>query len=172
MQMAKGSNLAQAPRYVGGVALLGLLLLLMLSACAVEVRNPQPAQELAQRAKPPGSVHSGWRVFQDRCAHCHGADALGTAQGPDLMPRVREMGPRRFVALVLNRYEWDVPVPRTGGQRAASDQLIDDVIERRQGALAMPAWQAEPRVNAHIIDLYAWLSARAQGTQGPGRPPP
>ena len=159
-------------RRAAWIAALSASTLLLLSGCAVELRNPQPAQELAQRAKPPGSVHSGWRVFQDRCAQCHGADALGTAQGPDLMPRVRDMGPRRFVALVLNRYEWDVPVPRTGGQRAASDQLIDDVIERRQGALAMPAWQGEPQVNAHIVDLYAWLSARAQGTQGAGRPPP
>jgi hypothetical protein len=25
-------------------------------------------------------------------------------------------------------------------------------------------------VNAHIVDLYAYVSARAQGTQGPGRP--
>jgi hypothetical protein len=27
-----------------------------------------------------------------------------------------------------------------------------------------------PPVNAHIVDLYAYLSARARGTQGPGRP--
>jgi hypothetical protein len=26
-------------------------------------------------------------------------------------------------------------------------------------------------VSAHIVDLYAYLSARAEGTQGPGRPP-
>jgi hypothetical protein len=38
--------------------------------------------------------------------------------------------------------------------------------------LTMPAWQGEPRVTAHIVDLYAYLSARAQGTQGPDRPAP
>ena len=45
-------------------------------------------------------------------------------------------------------------------------------MQRQQGALSMPAWQGEPRVNAHIMDLYAYLSARAEGRQGPGRPTP
>jgi hypothetical protein len=35
----------------------------------------------------------------------------------------------------------------------------------------MPAWDGNPMVSAHIVDLYAYLSARAEGTQGPGRPP-
>jgi len=36
--------------------------------------------------------------------------------------------------------------------------------------LTMPAWQGEPRVNAQIVDLHAYVSARAQGTQGLDRP--
>jgi len=46
------------------------------------------------------------------------------------------------------------------------------VLQRREGQLVMPAWESEPRVNAHIMDLYAYLSARALGSQGPGRPTP
>ena len=38
------------------------------------------------------------------------------------------------------------------------------------GTLTMPAWQGEPVVTAHVMDLYAYLSARADGRQGPGRP--
>ena len=34
----------------------------------------------------------------------------------------------------------------------------------------MPALDGEPRVAAHVADIYAYLSARAQGTQGFGRP--
>jgi len=34
----------------------------------------------------------------------------------------------------------------------------------------VPASQGEPRLQAHVVDLYVWLSARADGTQGPGRP--
>ena len=43
-------------------------------------------------------------------------------------------------------------------------------MQRREAALTMPAWEGEPRVNAHIVDLYTYLSPRAEGTQGPGRP--
>jgi len=61
-------------------------------------------------------------------------------------------------------------VARASRQGDAREALIDDVVQRKEGALTMPAWEGEPRVTAHIVDLYAYLSARAQGTQGPGRP--
>lgn len=145
---------------------------LLLAGCAVEVQNLQPAQELALRSKPPGSVYGGWRVFQEKCASCHGPDATGTAVGPDLLPRVREMGPRQFVGLVLKRYDWGLAAAQTGSDSAALDALVEDILQRRAPALKMPAWQGEPVVSAHIVDLYAYLSARTQGTQGPGRPTP
>jgi len=144
----------------------------LLSACAVEVQNLQPAQELARQARPPGSVYTGWRVFQDKCARCHGPAATGTAGAPDLLPRVQQMGSRRFVGLVLQRYDWNLPAVQAGSEGAARDALIEAVLQRQAGALSMPAWQGNPEVNAHIADLYAYLSARAQGTQGPERPLP
>lgn len=150
----------------GGV----LVTALCLSGCVLEVQNRQAADELAQRSKPPGSVYTGWRVFQDRCASCHGQTATGTAGAPDLLPRVREMGSRQFVSLVLMRYDWNLPAARTGSVGASRDALVEDLVQRREYMLTMPAWQGEPRVNAHIVDLYAYLSARADGTQGPGRP--
>lgn len=146
--------------------------LLWLAGCAVEIQNTQPARELAQLAKPPGSVYTGWRVFQDKCAACHGSAAAGTERAPDLLPRVREMGPRRFVGLVLQRYDWNIPAAQARGEGAAREALIEQIVQRQSTALTMPAWQGEPRVNAHIVDLYAYLSARAQGVQGPGRPLP
>jgi cytochrome c2 len=149
-----------------------ITLALGLAACAVELQNTQPAQEMAQQAQPPGSVYTGWRVFQDKCVRCHGAAATGTQLGPDLLPRVREMGARRFVNLVLYRYDWNLPAAGAGSESAAREALIEQVLQRNEGALSMPAWQGEPRVTAHIADLYAYLSARAQGTQGLGRPAP
>jgi hypothetical protein len=80
------------------------------------------------------------------------------------------MGSRQFVSLVLKRYDWGLPAAQAGSESAARESLIDSIVQRRQGLLTMPAWQGEPRVNAHIVDLYAYVSARAQGTQGPGRP--
>lgn len=144
----------------------------LLGGCALEVENTKPAAELERLAQPPGSVYTGWRVFQDRCAGCHGAPATGTVAAPDLLPVVRNMGPRRFVGLVLMRYDWSLPVAQAGAGSAAREALIEGVMERKEGALTMPAWQGEPRVNAHIMDLYAYLSARAEGAQGPGRPAP
>jgi mono/diheme cytochrome c family protein len=161
--------LARKPSWLVGAACAAAWLV---AACAgVDVTNTHAAQELAQAAKPPGSVYTGWRVFQDRCAGCHGPTATGLAGGgPDLLPRVREMSSRKFVNLVLVRYDWSIPAAQAGSESAAREALVDEIVQRRQGALIMPAWQGEPRVNAHIADLYAYLSARADGTQGPGRP--
>lgn len=166
--MVESSVSARGLRF-GTLVVTALAGVLVLAGCAVEFRNRQASEELARAERSPGSVYTGWRVFQDKCARCHGAAATGSALAPDLLPRVRGMGSRRFVGLVLTRYDWSLPA---GPDGAAREVLIDDIEQRRQGALAMPEWQGEPRVNAHIVDLYAYLSARAAGTQGPGRPAP
>lgn len=147
---------------------------LSLAGCSgVELQNTQAAEELARMSKQPGSVYTGWRVFQDRCAGCHGPAAAGVAgAGPDLLPRVREMSSRRFVSLVLTRYDWGLPAAKPGSDKATQEILIDEVVQGKQGAITMPAWQGEPRVNAHITDLYAYLSARSEGRLGTGRPVP
>lgn len=149
---------------------------LLLAGCAsqsVELQNTQAAEEMARLKKPPGSVYLGWRVFQDKCAACHGSAASGTAGAPDLLPKVGAMGPRQFVSLVLKRYDWNLPPSQASGEGAAREALVEEVMRRKEGyMLTMPAWEGEPRVSAHIADLYAYLSARAEGTQGPGRPLP
>ena len=149
---------------------------LLLGACAsdtaVEIENRQAARELARLSAPKGSVHTGWRVFQERCAACHGPDALGTDKAPDLLPRMQEMGPRRFVGLVLQRYDWNLPPTQTGKTHEVTDAQIDQALQGREPALAMPAWQGSPSVSGHIVDLYAYLAARAEGSQGRGRPAP
>jgi len=146
----------------------------VLAGCAgnVDIQNRHAAQEMAQRAAPQGSVYTGWRVFQDKCAACHGPAALGTGTAPNLLPRVRELGPRQFVDLVLKRYDWQLPATQPGAASGEREALIEQILQRRAGEIAMPAWEGEPRVSAHIADLYAYLSARAEGMQGPGRPLP
>ena len=146
-----------------------LIAALGLGGCSVEWQNRQAAREVAQQTQPPGSVYAGWRVFQQRCASCHGALGTGLGQAPDLLARVRDMGSRRFVGLVLERYDWALPPDQAGRASAA---LLDRVERREAGAVSMPAWQSEPEVKAHVIDLYAYLAARADGRQGPGRPLP
>jgi hypothetical protein len=145
----------------------------MLAACgskSVEIRNRQPALDIQRQARLPGSSYLGWRVFQDRCAGCHGSDATGTQRAPDLRPLVAVMGPRRFADVVLRRYEWGLPASSEAEDSPARQALLDDILHRREPVQAMPAWQDEPRVNAHVIDLFAYLSERAQGTLGTDPP--
>lgn len=142
----------------------------MVTACAVEVQNTLPAKALAQQSKPAGSVYAGWRLFQDKCASCHGPAAEGTGSAPDLLPRVLRMGPHQFVDTVLTRYDWNMPASQAKPGSSARETMIDELVQGRGATLTMPAWQAEPSVNAHIADLYAYLFARAQGTLGRGRP--
>jgi hypothetical protein len=151
---------------------LALMSAVLLLGCAVEVQNTQPAQEVARLAKPPGSVSIGWRVFQERCAQCHGPQATGGAGIPNLLPLVREMGSREFVTVVLTRYDkgYDWGLPQSRERAALQPGVLESILKRDQGQITMPAWQGEPIVTAHILDLYAYLSARAQGSQGTGRP--
>ena len=80
------------------------------------------------------------------------------------------MGSRRFVNLVLRRYDWSAAAPEAGQDEASRTALAEDILKRKETPFAMPAWQDEPPVSTHILDLYAYLAARADGTQGPGRP--
>lgn len=152
----------------GARAVVAALAVLLAGGCALQLRNLEPAREVAQASAPPtGSVYAGWRVFQNRCASCHGADASGVAGQRDLLPALRDMTPRRFVAVVLNRYDLGLVASESRG-----DARVDAVVRRTDGLLTMPAWDGEPVVTAHVMDLYAYLAARADGTQGRGRPAP
>ncbi|MFZ1607221.1 c-type cytochrome [Candidatus Aalborgicola defluviihabitans] len=150
-----------------------LTVALSLAACtSVEVQNTQAAKELKAETRVPGTAYNGWRVFQDKCAGCHGPAATGMGNAPNLVVRMRDVGPRQFVDLVLKRYDWGLGSMQANHAGVTWDTMVDDVMQNKQGSLTMPAWEGEPRVTAHITDLYAYLSARAQGTQGPGRPAP
>jgi hypothetical protein len=152
----------------GALAPLLSLVLLGLSACALEVQNTQPVKQLAKASRPPGSIYGGWRLYSEKCAHCHGPAAAGTTLAPDLLPIVREMGPHQFVNLVLRRYDWGRTLERSNS--ADRETLIEEILLRQDYPLPMPAWESEPSVNVHIVDFYAYLSARAQGLQDPQRP--
>ena len=67
------------PRSLAALLAAGLGLLAC-SAPRIEFENTQPAKEQArQQAQATGSLYGGWRVYQQRCASCHGdwADGAG-----------------------------------------------------------------------------------------------
>lgn len=143
---------------------------LILVGCAMEVENTRPARAIAAPAKPVYSLYAGWRVFQDKCALCHSALATGSEHAPDLLPLVRDMTERQFTALVLKRYDLD-NLGAMDAEQATADTRIDAILQRRDSPIQMPAWQSDVAVNAHIADLYAYLSARAEGKIDENRPP-
>ncbi|MCA3236894.1 MAG: c-type cytochrome [Curvibacter sp.] len=148
-----------------------LATILAIAGCAVEWENPKPARQLAHELEPPGSAYLGWRVYQDRCARCHGVDAQGAANAPNLLRRLQTLGPREFVSLVLYRYDASLQ-GEPAATRSSREAQVESLMERRDQPLAMPAWRDEPRVNAHVLDLYAYLSARSEGRLGTGKPVP
>ncbi|MEO6276644.1 c-type cytochrome [Roseateles sp.] len=160
-------RLALASLAVAALAALATLA----AGCAVEVQNAKPARELARQALPEGDLYVGWRVFQQKCASCHGMAATGSGNAPDLLPRLREMGSHQFIGLVLRRYDWLLAAAESSPTGATQSAVAEKVLQGREAELVMPAWKGDPVVSAHIIDLYAYLAARADGIQGPGRPP-
>ncbi len=167
---------AQHPGWQRSAGAAVAVVAVILAGCSadmgLQVQNREASQTLARQSEPSGSVYRGWRIFQDKCASCHGPAALGSAGAPDLLPRVAAMGPRQFVSLVLKRYDWNNGVDKSSKDAAVQDAVVDQVLQRKEPVLVMPAWGTEPSVNTHVADLYAYLSARSQGSQGTGRPTP
>lgn len=159
---------------MAAVGVAGIVLSVSLSGCSfswLNWMNTESAQALARSEHPKVSLAVGWRVFQDKCAACHGTDATGLpGGGPNLLIRLRGMGHRRFVELVLQRYDWGLPPDQARRKSAAQDALVNDIVVDPQGAATMPAWAGEPVVVAHINDVFAYLAARSEGTLATGRP--
>lgn len=128
---------------------------------------PAPSSAQAVDASP---VYGGWRLFQQHCARCHGDAAEGTDRAPDLRRRVQGMSSDRFVATVLQRYQWVVPAGEAGAEGAAREALVQDVLRRQESPTSMPAWEGQPEVQAHILDLYTYLQGRASGSVPDGTP--
>ena len=155
-------------RTIHATLLSGLTATMALALAQAPAQNlAAPTDPTSQLTNASSSTSLGWRLFQAKCATCHGPDATGTERAPNLLPRVEEMNQRKFTNVVLRRYDWTVQSSDVGGMREA---LIEDVLQRKQGNVTMPAWESEPSVEANIIDLFAYLKARAAGTLGPGRP--
>jgi hypothetical protein len=84
------------------------------------------------------------------------------------------MTPRAFAAKVLTSYR--IVPPANGANsddaEALREAMLEDIMRRQRGVgseLRMPAWESDTAVNPHVLDLFAYLSARADGL-GPGKP--
>ena len=137
--------------------------------------EPVPGDYRIVQGKVDRGTYTGWRLFHTTCYGCHGVDATGTDMAPNLVERVKTLTPRAFATKVLTSYRIVLPVIEgsTEDRSAQREALIEEVMRRERGGrgqVVMPAWQADPQVNAHVLDLFAYLSARADGKLGPGEP--
>jgi hypothetical protein len=132
--------------------------------------QPEPLPYRIVDGKVDEATYRGWEVFHSACHVCHGIDAKGTSVAPNLVERMRDLSERDFLAKVLTSYRIVVPSGEAGGESSeARAQIIDEVMRRERGELVMPAWD-KTAVRPHVLDLYAYLRARADGALGPGKP--
>jgi hypothetical protein len=85
------------------------------------------------------------------------------------------MTPREFAERVLVRYRLLYPGDSRAAVNPTQDRqaVIEEVMAKKRGPkgrISMPGWEADQEINVHILDLYAYLSARADGMIGPGMP--
>jgi hypothetical protein len=150
--------------------------LLAVGAAQAATDAPPPGEYRITGGRVDRGTYLGWRVFHSACFGCHGTGGVGSDLAPNLVERVRTMTPRDFAAKVLTSYRL-VP-PSTEGReedRARErEATLEQIMRRERGAartvVQMPAWESHEQVPAHVLDLYAYLSARADGKLGPGKP--
>ncbi len=138
-------------------------------------QEPMPGDYRVVNGRVDRGTHTGWRLFHTACYGCHGVDATGTDLAPNLVERVKTLSPRAFATKVLTSYRLVQPQGESNAdeRNAALEALIEDVMRQERsaaGRIPMPAWDDNERVRPHVLDLYAYLSARADGKLGPGRP--
>ena len=148
---------------------------LLFIAISSHAATPVPGEYRIENGRVDIGTFTGWRLFHSTCHGCHGVDALGTDVAPNLLERVGLITPRAFVTKVLTSYRIVLPETDKNAIDSANSReaMIDDVLRQdRQGRVkvVMPAWEGDPTVNPHVLDLFAYLSARADGKLGVGKP--
>ncbi len=158
------------------LALLALLALLTIGRPApAQLREmPMPGDFVVIDGRVDPGTYAGWKLFHTACYVCHGVGGTGTDVAPNLVERIGNYTPRGFAAKVLSSYRIvpmpDGPLADRDAEREALLELLMKRERQLQGQPLMPAWDVDDEVAPHVLDLYAYLNARAAGVLGPGRP--
>lgn len=147
-----------------------------LAAQAQTRDEPLPGDYRVVDGRPDRGTYAGWRLFHSTCYACHGVGGVGTDVAPNLVERITTMTPRAFAAKVLTSYRLVSPADNGPLDEREREETLNEVMRRERnlarGRVVMPAWESHTAVPPHVLDLYAYLSARADGQLGPGKPKP
>jgi Cytochrome C oxidase, cbb3-type, subunit III len=154
---------------------IAVLALVLVSAQArtPPVDTPMPGDyRIDAQGRVDRGTYTGWRLFHSACHACHGVGGVGSAVAPNLLERIPTMTPRDFASKVLTSYRLVSPAEdeRGGDPAAQLGEILKRDRQSARGQIAMPAWGGHAEVPPHVLDLYAYLSARAAGDLGPGEP--
>jgi mono/diheme cytochrome c family protein len=156
-------------------AMATLVALLVSPLHAVPRSEPVPGDYRVVGGKVDRGTLTGWRLFHTTCYGCHGVDAVGTDLAPNLVERIKTLTPRAFATKVLTSYRIVLPASEAAAddRSAVREAMIEEVMRQERsarGEIVMPAWETDAKIHPHVLDLYAYLSARADGKLGPGKP--
>jgi len=154
------------------VRILGIFFVLGSAAVAQAAQHGEEPPYKVVDGKVDRSTFLGWRVFNSTCYICHGVDATGTSVAPDLVARIKDLSAREFAGKVLIRYRVTLDSSEAIGddRTAVRAGFLELLMKKERGELMMPAWEKDPNVKPHVMDIYSYLRARADGALGPGRP--
>jgi mono/diheme cytochrome c family protein len=116
----------------------GALLFLAVVAGVVSSATPAAGQATSETYK---SVYDGWKWWHVYCYRCHGVDAVGTTNAPNLTDPSLKLSSAEFLKIVMNG------IPDKGMQ--AWDKLLD----RKQ-----------------VSEIHLYVRARTDKVLPPGRP--
>jgi mono/diheme cytochrome c family protein len=151
----------------------GTLLLSPVGNLGADDAGPAPGTYRVVDGKVDWGTYAGWFTYHLSCHMCHGQDASGTDVAPDLRQSLKTMTPVEFANKVLARYRILVAPADALSDDVLRESVIDEVLRQQRGErgrVEMPAWQNDPGMRPHILDLYAYLKARSDGAIGTGRP--
>jgi len=142
-------------------------------ACMAIGAQSQPADP-GQEAGAAASTYRGWQLYQTRCALCHGPDATGGGNAPNLLLSIASMDISTFSAAVLSRHPKGLRAGAIAPEGSAERKAwLDDMQRRAEGKRSMPDWSGDEEVRGGIASLHRFLRARADGsldTRPPRRP--
>lgn len=176
MKKTPAGTVRRALRCAALCVLLTAVSLAAVPLAAQQTDEPMPGDYRVTDGKVDAGTYTGWRLYHTTCYGCHGAGGAGTDLAPNLLERVKTLTPRGFATKVLTSYRIVLrDADDTGASDAARvrESMLEDIMRRKRnarGQVLMPAWGADPSVSPHVLDLYAYLSARADGALGPGEP--